>query len=291
MKKGIIKYGEEPISPRVVRDSIYPDIDSTYTTRTYYGDRLDINTKQVTYGIKPWSNMVSGFQGMAIYRNYLFRMHTASETPHSVYRISDSGALTEVGSFICSTSGHSNAMQFAPTIEGNNAFPYLYVSNTDGSCVVLNIASDYTATQVQKITVTDGWQVQIGDDGYIWAIAGGGSTQIRFIRYRKVPISEGENIALTSNDILEEIRTEESFDPSTYTFQGSKFKFGKAWLPIGTDGAGKSRALFVYDLAARRTVANINLTDYMNKEFEDCDFWDNALIIACYESNTFILRF
>lgn len=290
MKQVQIKYGGSPAAPRVNEDSFYPNIDPSYTEFTYYGDRLAIHTRQQTVGIKRWTNLPSGRQGMAIYGNRLFRMSAASSsTTHYVYSIGDSGTLTEVGSFTCSTSGHSNALQFAPTIEGSNAYPYLYVSDTDGSCIVLQIASDYTATQVQKITVAVGWQVLIGDDGYIWAVAGGG-TSLRFIKYRKVPVSEGATVALTSSDIIDEIVCEEQFDSSLYTFQGAKFKFGKAWLPIGTDGSGKKRALFVYDLAAKRTLANIDLS-VLNVEFEDCDFWDNALIIACYEANTYILRF
>lgn len=290
MQQGQIKYGGKPLGPRINEDSFYPNIDETYTERTYVGDRIAINQKEQTFGIKRWASLPSNKQGMAIYGNKLFRMSaTSSSTTHYVYRINDNGTVEEVGTFVCTTSGHSNAMQFAPTIEEGNDYPYLYVSNTDGSCVVLSIAADYTATQVQKITVEVGWQVQIGDDGHIWAISGNG-TALRFIKYRKVAVSEGATVALTSDDILDMMWVEDKFDTNLYTFQGSKFKFGKAWIPIGTDGNGKRRALLVYDLAAHRTLANIDLTVY-NVEFEDCDFWDNALIIACFESNTYILRF
>ena len=270
---------------------MYPDIDDTYTTRTYYGERLTgIRTTPVTFGYKRWANLTSGFQGMAIWRNYLVRMHAVSaSTSHSIYRISESGTLTEIATFTCSTSGHSNAAQFAPTIEGNNAFPYLYVSDTSGYCVVLNIAADYTATQVQKIIVPVGWQVLIGDDGYIWALANP-NQHIRIIKYRKVSVSEGAEVTLTNDDILEDFTGDETFNSEEYTFQGMSVKFGKVWIPIGNDGAGNRRALVVYDCLKQKAAANIDLTE-LNVEFEDCDFWDDALIVSCYEPNTYILRF
>lgn len=48
------------------------------------------------------------------------------------------------------------------------------------------------------------------------------------------------------------------------------------------------------DLLPRRvwTVANIDLTFVgTNVEFEDCDFWGDALIICTYSAITYILRF
>ena len=288
MKKQQLKKGAIDIAPRTIENNFYPDIDSTYTTMTYSGDRLKINTSEHTLGIKTWSNMPERMQGMAIYNNLLVRMSNAST--HYIYTINSSGGLIEVASFSMPSTGHSNTLQFAPTIESGQTYPYLYVSDLNGGCEVLSIAANYTVTQVQKITVPTGWQIQIGDDGFIWAIAGGGNS-LRFIKYRSVLVSEGANIVLTENDIIEDISVNEKFDPSLYTFQGSKFKFGKAWLPIGTTGNNQKRALFVYDLAQQRTVANIDLTSFGNIEYEDLDFWDDACILCTFSANNYILRF
>lgn len=291
MKQVQLKRGDIRVAPRVNDISAYPNIDSTYDVLTYNGERLVVRTSEVSVGIKQWSSLPSGFQGMAIYGNILVRMAScqSSATLHYIYRISDNGGLSEVGSFAFGDSGHSNAAQFAPTVEGDNAFPYLYVSDTHGWCVVLNIAADYTVTQVQKITVPAGWQVLIGDDGFIWAL-GNPNGKVRIIKYRKVAVSEGANITLTTDDILEDSTSEDVFPSEYYTFQGCSFKFGKAWVPIGNDGADKKRALFVYDCVKQKTAANIDLTAY-NVELEDCDFWDDSLIIACYEARTYILKF
>lgn len=267
---------------------IYPDIDSTYTEFPYSGDRIAIPTPRHTLGLKRWSNLPSSMQGMAIHENILVRMaNVGTSTTHYIYRIADNGTLTQLATFSLNTTGHSNAMQFAPVVEPGQTYPYLYVSDLTGACEVLQIAADYTVTQVQKITVPRGWQVQIGDDGFIWGLAGNAT----FIKYRKVKVSEGADITLTADDILEESSINETFDSSLYTWQGSKFKYGKAWIPIGTSGADKKRALLIYDLAAQRTLANIDLTGIGDVEFEDCDFWDGALIICTYGTPTYILRF
>ena len=291
MKKQQLKKGAIDIAPRTIENNFYPDIDSTYTTMTYSGDRLKINTSEHTLGIKTWSNTPANMQGMAIYENLLVRMaNTSSSTTHYIYTISTSGALIEVATFTLSTTGHSNTLQFAPTVESGQTYPYLYVSDLNGGCEVLSIAADYTVTQVQKITIPTGWQVQIGDDGFLWAIYGGGNTPMQFIKYRKVSVTEGD-VTLTSEDIIERITSTEYFDPSLYTFQGSKFKFGQAWLPIGTTGTSQKRALFVFDLAQGRTAARIDLTDIGNVEFEDLDFWNDSLILCCYSSTNYILKF
>lgn len=290
MAQGKLTKNGQYCFPQITEDSFFPNIDSTFSVRSYNGQRIVINTNVLPYGIKTWESVPSNMQGMAIYGDLLVRMaNVSTSTTHYIYKIGTNGTLTQVAQFTLSTTGHSNTLQFAPTVEDGNTYPYLYVSDLSGSCEVLNISSNYLVTQVQKITVPTGWQVQIGDDGYIWAIVGGGQS-LRFIKYRRVSVLEGD-VTLTQNDILADIPVEEKFDPSLYTFQGSKFKFGKAWLPIGTTGTGQRRCIFVFDIIQQRTFALIDLTDYGNIEFEDLDFWNNSLILATYGATNYILRF
>ena len=293
MKHGqILKAGTTPYSGRVTEADFYPDIDSSYSVHEYSGSRVSVPPPTHSFGIKAWSNMLNSMQGMAIHGDILVRMYNnSSSTTHYIFRIGETGALTQVATFSASTTAHSNTLQFAPLVESGNDYPYIYVSDLEGSCEVFSITSEFVVTQVQKITVPTGWQVQIGDDGHIWAISGGG-TALRFIKYRKVAVSEGANITLTANDIIDDMVVEDKFPSAQYTFQGSKFKFGKAWIPIGTSGADQKRALLVYDLAAKRTVANIDLTFVgTTVEFEDCDFWNDSLIICTYKAASYILRF
>lgn len=291
MEKGILKSGNTPYSPRVVEASLYPDIDASYTVRNYSGGRIVIPTNPKAFGIKAWDAMPERMQGMAIYGDLLVRMaNVGTSTTHYIYRITAAGTLTQLATFTLSTSGHSNSLQFAPTVEEGQTYPYLYVSEINGTCVVLSIAANYTVTQVQAISAPGASNLQIGDDGYLWGY-NRSSGRPRFIRYRKVAVSEGASIDLTSDDVLEDWTADEVFPAATVTSQGMKVKFGKVWLPYGTTGSGQKRYLVVYDLAARRLFAIADLTDFANFEPEDLDFWDDAMILATYATTNYILRF
>lgn len=288
MQKGELYKGLVAYAPRVTDDSIYPDIDASYTKRNYSGERIVINTRMRPFGIKAWTTMPSNMQGMAIYGNLLVRMSNSGT--HYIFQITSSGNLTQLATFTMATAGHSNSLQFAPTIEDGQTYPYLYVSEIDGSCVVLSIAADYSVTQVQKITAPGASNLQIGDDGYLWGFNRPGG-HLRFLRYRKVAVSEGSVIDLTTDDVLEDWLSDEVFSNPPYVSQGMKVKFGKMWLPFGMTGSGQERCLIVFDLSARRMYAFADLTDFANIEPEDLDFWDNAMILCTYSANNYILRF
>lgn len=291
MKIGFIKKGTERRLAHTCESAIYPNIDSTYTVREYSGNRIRINTNPMKVGVKAWATMPANMQGMAIYGNILVRMvNTGSYSTHYIYRITEAGNLTQLTTFTMPSAGHSNALQFAPTVEAGEEYPFLYVSEINGSCVVLRMTAGFSMTQVQKITAPGASNLCIGDDGYLWGFNRPGG-HLRFIRFRKVAVSEGANVALTEADILEDWLSDEIFTAADYTSQGQKVKFGKIWLPFGTTGDTQRRCLIVYDLTARRMHALVDLTDLANFEPEDVDFWDDALIMATYSANNYILRF
>lgn len=291
MEKEYIKRGNTKIAAATVEAAILPDIDDTWTRRTYSGQRIAIGTNDRPLGIKAWSTMPAALQGMAIYGNLLVRMaNVGSSTTHYIFRISASGNLTQAATFTLSGAGHSNALQFAPTIESGNDYPYLYISGIDGSCVVASISEALAVSQVQKITAPGASNLTIGDDGYLWGF-NRSNGHLRFLRYRKVAVSEGATVDLTEDDVLEDWLSDEVFPVASYTSQGQKVKFGKIWLPFGTTGSGQQRCLAVYDLAERRLFALVDLTDLANFEPEDVDFWNDSLILATYSANNYILRF
>lgn len=289
MKQVLLKEGTTPVSPRTTEDSLYPNIDSSYSLVPYTGPRLNIRMSQV-FGFKRFSGTNSGTQGMAIYGNILVRMcNVSTSTTHYIYTISSAG-ITQIATFVLSTTGHSNALQFAPFIESGNAFPYLYVSDTNGKCYVLNIAADYTVTLAQTITISGVSQVLMGDDGYVWANLTTTDERKKFIKYRHVNVSEG-NITLTDADKLTEWETYETYPTSIYTSQGWKAKHGKIYYIFAWEGAGYKRVVAIYDSATGGLLNTLDLSDYINYEFEDLDFWDNAMIIACNDGPCFLLRF
>lgn len=278
------------VAPVIVEDGFRPNIDSSYTSRQYEGDRIAINMTPHTFGIKSWgSGMATQMQGMAIYGDILVRTRNAT-TGHKIYQIGANGNLTELASFDLNI-GHANALQFAPVLESGQVFPYLYAVGLSGKCYVMSIAADYTVTLVQTITINGVLQVLQGDDGYLWTHNDeNADNSFQFAKYRKVKVSEGD-VTLTDADRLDWWDTNETFPPATVTSQGYKVKFGKIWYSYGWPGSDQNRGILVYDTATHRLLTNIDLTSFTTEEFEDVEFYDNALILATYGVNMYIMRF
>lgn len=274
-----------------------PKRDASYTSLSYDSEPIRIRMAN-TAGIKAWSAMLSG-QGMAIFGNLVVRMRADSVSSiHYIYTIGSDGTLTKVAEFSCSTAGHANALQFASVVESGQAYPYLYVSDITTKCTVLSIDASYNVTQVQTITAPSGTpslQMLIGDDGYLWGWWRESSGALTVVKYRRVLVSEGASVTLTSNDEIERWTTYETYPSASYVMQGFKFKFGKFWLIVGTSGSSQKRALAAYDTATHGRCHFIDLTAYANVEYEDLDFWDNAIILATWanttNSNSYIMRF
>ena len=288
MKQILLKSGSTPAAPRVTDDSFYPNIDTNYTEFQYTGQRLAVRTNQ-SVGIKNCvSSRATNKQGMAIYGNLMVTL-AADNGTHLIYSVGTGGALTQLATFSMNL-GHANAAQFAPTIASGKTYPYLYVSDTDGHCYVLEIASDYAVTKIQTITIAQG-QCLIGDDGYIWASINGGSANPRiFKKYRKVAVSEGD-ITLTSEDVLDSFNSDKIYSSTDVTAQGWAVKFGKIWFCYGASGEGKKRGVDVYDTATHRREAELDFSTYSTLEYEDIDFWDNAMLIATYPGTMYMVRF
>lgn len=288
MEQILLKSGSNPASPRITEDSFYPNIDATYTKVEYTGQRLVVCTTQAV-GIKTMpSTRALNKQGMAIYGNMMVTL-AKNTGDNYIYTFGEGGLLTQVATFSVAL-GHANAGQFAPIIESGETYPYLYVSDTDGHCYVLRIASDYSVTKIQTITIEQG-QVLIGDDGYMWASINGGSGNPRiFKKYRKVSVSEG-NITLTSDDVLGSFESDKGYSSEDVTAQGWSVKFGKIWFCYGASGADQKRGVDVYDTATHRRLAELDFSNFSSVEYEDVDFWDNAMIIATYPGDLYIVRF
>lgn len=276
-----------PVSPRVVEDAVYPNIDSTYTEFTYKGQRLNVRTNQIA-GVKQFGITASRTQGFAVYGDIAVRVAAESApTMHYVYSIGPNG-FAQIASFVMEGLGHANALQFAPVLEGGQTLPYLYVAGLSGKCYVLSFNSSYQPTLVQTITAPTNSQVLMGDDGYIWSSMFDSQNHRVFSKYRHVAVSEGD-VTLTDADLVDTWATLETFD-STYTAQGWKIKFGKIWFTYGASLSQNKRGFHVYDIATHECVAVVDLSSYDSEEWEDMDFYDNAILVALYNGPVFIVR-
>ena len=290
MKQYEIEIAGVPAAARTTEMALYPNIDSDYTIFPYTGERVIARTTQKA-GIKRIGNMGStNMQGMAIYGDIAVRMANVEQDQtklHSVYRIVND-TFVNIATFTMATL-HSNTLQFAPELLAGQTLPYLYVAGigSPGRCFVLSFDANYQPTLVQ--TITAGGQVIIGDDGYIWASWSNADDTRKFRKYRKVAVSEGD-ITLTDADIVDEFNSTKVYGTG-YTAQGWKVKFGKIWYVYGGGGANQYRGISVYETASHRLATQIDLTDVISGEFEDVDFYDNALLLAMINNLMYKIQF
>lgn len=230
------------------------------------------------------------YQGLAIYGNIAVRMaNNSSGTTHRVYTLGDS-TITELTTFTLSGTGHSNALQFAPTLEAGQTLPYLYVADIDGHCYVLSFDSSYQATIVQTITISgETCQVLVDDEGYVWASRGGSNSHRYFAKYRKVLVSEGASVTLTSDDKLDEWETYETFPSTYYTAQGWKVKDGRLYFVYGGTATNAIKGISVYDTTTHRCVDQYDFTKILFAEPEDIDFYNGQIVLANYTGTSYYI--
>ena len=291
MEKRTLKEGATPFTPYTTTSCIKPDIDETYTEYSYSGELLSI-VQAHKCGFKLWQSMIGSLQGMAIYGNIMVRM--ANGGTHYILGFNEQSYEIK-GTFSTST-GHSNSLQFAPTILSGETYPLLYVAGLSGKCYVIQISQDFSVSLIQTLTIDESSSIsqtcnlQIGDDGHIWAAYLDSTDQFHFVKLRKVLTSEG-NVTITDNDIIDQWSTEELYPYSNHVWQGMKVKFGKIWLLFGTTGPAQYRGIQVFDTATHRNLSSIDLSVAASVEFEDLDFYGDSLLVASYTAQIYKIRF
>lgn len=261
---------------------------------SYKGRRIVLRESQVC-GFRQLPNLPNGGQGMAIYNDIVVRMTTG--TGHYIFRIAADGTTSQIATFTASTN-HSNSLQFAPSLESGQTYPYLYVAELPDACSVLSISSSFAVTIVQRITLENGLlqggNLQIGDDGYIWYT---GCDRVnntwQFVKFRKVLVSEGD-VTLTSDDIVDRWDTTEVRPYSTYAFQGVIIKLGKIFQLYGyayAEGQNYKRGYAVYDTATHAFITEIDLTSTITDEPEDLDVWNDSLVLCCFSNKFYQFKF
>lgn len=236
------------------------------------------------FGFQQIGNTVAGYQGMAIFGDYLVR--TANGSTHKIYSIGDNG-FSLIGSFTLNGLGHANSVQFAPVLETGQFLPYLYVSAFNSKCKVVEIDNLTSANVVQTITydipgLPPECNCQIGDDGSIWLTSRNLSTSAYiFIKFRKVSVSEGD-VTLTLQDVIDKWESSEKFPYNPYVWQGEIIKNGKIYFLYGQTG-NRKRGINIFDAQTHSLLSQVDFTELSGLEMEDLDFYNNAIIVATYQ--------
>lgn len=238
-------------------------------------------TSKYGEGIKTdWYSGTSA-QGMAIYGNLIF---LTVESRYDVYQIGNAAPI-KIGSLlsrgVSGSGNHANSCQFAPTIEEGETYPYLYIAEYfDCVCHVERVTVDSGMTVLQTITLSndfdfgEGANVQIGDDGHIYATLYfaqnvGGDGNIKVVKFRQVAVSEGD-VELTEADVVERFNITPSDTITSAAVQGTKVYGGYLYQQIG-GSQSNVQGIYKINLMTKQIVSFINFYDFATEEAEDFD--------------------
>ena len=229
-------------------------------------------------------------QGMAIFNNYMFRLHLTGIC--CIYDLSDIDNIKYVNSYKLgsySHVNHANVAQFSNEVIPETGFPLLYLSPVYPKypCVVEKVSLD-SSSLVQKIIPTkNGYSMLrdwiIGDDNYLWGIGSDGNSRtkdytLNYYKLKLPEISEG-NITIKTEDAIDYFEDNEDWEDIPSTYQGGMVHKGKLYHLFGTKHI--KRELRVYDTKTHKRIAIIDLNEITKEEPEDLDVWqDNKIIIS-----------
>jgi len=236
---------------------------------------------------QPWSG-----QGVAVKDKVLYRIYDSGMC--QTFDISDLTAPTKIATFALGSNMNSNHANCAQSCLDENGDMLLYVSGLRGGKTYVERMTTTGSTLVQTITLpkmevlyqSTAFNVVCGDDGYLWLFGSGGD-KLLFAKARKPLLSEGD-VTLCEDDILD-FWYEDGYIYNDDVWQGGKVYNGLLFMLFGITGSVGHLA--VYDVLTHKQIMDIDLSDTVREEPEDCEIIpEGILIVVNGGSNYYIVR-
>ena len=300
------------------------------TKYQYAGEHITLNSLQqpICYiedyktTVKPSAFGTSGWQGMDVYGNLMFR--TVAGGRCAVYDLNTSAtSLTAIGYFNLgsytgnSDTNHADCLCFSDEFyDANDPFPLLYVTAGDkdhGQCFVERIqrsGNTFSSTLVQTININ---VTSLTGSGLRW-----GFPWVQFHSYngylytighvsRAIPLDKGGSSKFNNQHIITKFNRP-SISRSSVTLvwtdvdnqwttkydqhyqQGCRFKDGKIYMIFGhgMSSSNSPNYLMVQSLVSKEKIAEIDLSKgvYKNWVVQCLAIYNNKIIIGRNNSNT-----
>lgn len=252
----------------------------------------DFKVKQIYSLGNGVENNYQGYtgQGVAVRDKVMYRLynHGLCQT----YDVSDLANPSKIASFELGShqaSNHSNCAQFYADENGD---ALLYVSGLKGGKTYVERVTPSGSTLIQTITLsktavlnqTVALNAVCGDDGNLWYFGSGGN-KLLFAKARRPLISEGD-VILGENDILD-YWIEDGFVYDDDVWQGGKVYGNLLFFLFGATGS--KAHLAVYDTRAHERILDIDLSDVIHKEPEDCELIPEGILIVTNGGSNYYL--
>lgn len=233
-------------------------------------------------------------QGMAIYGDNAYILNNTGYC--RVYNLNSKKVIQEFPLASTNSRNHANCATFGIEHYGNNPIPVLYVSesNSPYRCFVENMENGKSEL-VQTIQViedgmpkaTHDWIVD-SDKGFLYTFTRlgtkdeDGNIRHSIIKYRLPKLSEGKDVKLTKDDVIDQ------FEVGFLSMgQGGTIKGKYLYLPVGLPKSYDStrddskRLVIIVNLKKKKIKKIVNLSSMLSDEPEDISFYGSELLLFC----------
>ena len=233
-------------------------------------------------------------QGMAIYGDNAYILNNTGYC--RVYNLNSQKVIQEFPLASKNPKNHANCATFGVEHFGNNPIPVLYISesNSPFRCFVENIENGKSEL-VQTIQViengkpkaTHDWMVDT-ENGFLYTFTRlgtkneEGNVRHSIIKYRLPKLSEGKDVKLTKEDVIDQ------FEVAFLSMgQGGTIKGKYLYLPVGLSKSydGKrddaERSIVIVNLKKKKIKKIVNLSHVLSDEPEDISFNGSELLLFC----------
>lgn len=253
-----------------------------------------------------------GFQGMAIYKDYLVSLRDNGYA--SLYKLHPDGTFSQTAIFPLGSQtkyNHANVANFGvERYAKGDAMPLLYVSQTrtdpekgyKDACYVERILPEGKAELVQTIVLDDhdkyyGWAVQWAIDKKRRRLVGFGNTitnddpknNFRIMVFKLPKLKAGKMVTLQKEDILENYLIQDYMPtfPHVQVGQGGVMAGDCLVMPTGGGSNTFPSMIYSWNLRHHRMESVLNMQTQVPFEFEDCDFFHDKLYIQCNKTRDY----
>jgi hypothetical protein len=222
---------------------------------------------------------------------------------HVMYRLYDSGLCqtfdlsditkpVKIASFELGSHKYSNHANCAQGFVDENGDLLIYVSGIYGGKTYVERITTTGSNLIQTITLpemdfldrTTALNAVCSDDGDLWFFGSGG-TNLLFARARKPFIGEGD-VTLISDDIFD-FWAEDGYVYDDDVWQGGKVYNGLLFMLFGSRNS--KRHLAIYDTRSHVRITDIDFSDTILEEPEDCEIISEGILIVTNGGNHFYL--
>lgn len=244
-----------------------------------------------------------GYQGMAIYDNYLVSLQNTGQA--TIYRLQNDKLqmLRQFPLASHTSENHANVAFFGTErYHKSDQFPLLYVSQCSKQrykgmkdvCFVERISLTGEPQLVQTIVLDDpdglfGYALQWMIDAKHNRLIGYGNTienlgkgnRWRTMVFPMPKLSEGPLVHLRPQDALDNycIQDLDPRFPSNHIGQGACVKGDRMFIPVGIGTEKQPSILYVWNLKTKKLDGIHNFQHQVPHEFEDCEPYRRTLIM------------